>query len=138
MSDPNAPVIEEFRNNAGTVGGHFAGKHLLLLHAVGRRTGKEVVKPLVYATHSGSLLVCGSFGGAQATPHWVSNVGAADEVTIEIGERTLQARPAVVQPTAPEWPELYDAWAAYWPDAREYEKITSRRFPIVTLDPIVG
>ncbi|MFJ2648794.1 nitroreductase/quinone reductase family protein [Streptomyces sp. NPDC087420] len=136
MSDPNAPVIDEFRAHHGVLGGHFEGKHLLLLHTVGRKSGNERVTPLVYATHHGSLLICGTLGGAPKDPQWVANTAAADEVTIEIGERTLRARRTVVRPSDPEWPELYGVWADYWPDAHEYQKKTSRRFPIVSLDPI--
>jgi deazaflavin-dependent oxidoreductase (nitroreductase family) len=137
MSDFNASIIDEFRSNHGVVGGHFEGKHLLLLHTVGRKSGQDRVNPLVYATHGGSLLVTGSLGGAPKDPEWVANVAAMDEVTIEIAERTLQAKPTVVRPSAPQWAELYDVWAEYWPEAREYEKNTSRKFPIVMIDPIV-
>jgi hypothetical protein len=44
----NEQIITEFRANAGVVGGHFEGKHLLLLHTTGRRTGQERVIPPVY------------------------------------------------------------------------------------------
>ena len=40
-ADFNAQVIEEFRANAGHVGGRFEGMPLLLLHHAGARTGQN-------------------------------------------------------------------------------------------------
>ncbi|MFF2521982.1 nitroreductase/quinone reductase family protein [Streptomyces liangshanensis] len=137
MSDPNAPVIDEFRAHHGVVGGRFAGKHLLLMHTIGRKSGAERVKPLVYATHHGSLLVCASEGGAEREPLWVANVAEMDEVTLEVGERTIRAKATVVRPSDPQWAELYGVWTEYWPDAHEYEKRTSRKFPVVSLDAVL-
>ena len=78
------------------VGGHFEGKHLLLLHTIGRRTGQERVIPLGYTTVGDSYVVAGSQGGAEKGPLWVANVEAMPEITIELGTGTLTAKPAVV------------------------------------------
>ncbi|MFI5754259.1 nitroreductase/quinone reductase family protein [Streptomyces sp. NPDC051569] len=137
MSD-NDQIIDEFRTHGGVVGGPFEGKHLLLLHTVGRRTGAERINPLVYATDSGSLVVCGSNGGAEKDPQWVSNVDAMSEVTIEIGERTLRATPTVVSAPEEDWKRLHDVWGAYWPPLSSYETKTDRRFPLILLDPVVA
>src|SRR5690242_11293549 len=48
-SDWNRAVIEEFRANAGRVGGTFAGNPMVLLHHIGARSGTERISPLVYA-----------------------------------------------------------------------------------------
>ena len=42
MSNPkerNMVIIQEFRANAGKVGGPIAGKSLLLLHTIGAKSG---------------------------------------------------------------------------------------------------
>jgi hypothetical protein len=36
----------------------------------------------------------------------------------------------------PDWKRLHDSWAEYWPDAREYEKRGTRRFPVIRLEPL--
>jgi deazaflavin-dependent oxidoreductase (nitroreductase family) len=92
MSSFNDQVIAEFRANAGMVGGHFEGKHLLLLHTIGRRTGQERVIPLVYTTVGDSYVVAGSQGGAEKDPLWVANVEAMPEITIERRTRRVLAR----------------------------------------------
>jgi deazaflavin-dependent oxidoreductase (nitroreductase family) len=138
MSDVNDQVITEFRANAGDVqeamGGHFKNVELLLLHDVGRKSGREFVHPLLYLAHEDSYLLVGSAGGAPEEPAWVGNLAAMQEVTIEVGGRTLTATPAVLR-EGPERDRLYAALVDYWPDLREYETHTTRTFPVVRLDP---
>ena len=134
MSSFNDQTMAEFRANAGVVGGHFEGKHLLLLHTIGRRTGQERVTPLVYTTVNGSYVVAGSNGGAEKEPLWVANVEVMPEVTIEVGEVTMTAKPSVLRGGA-ERERLYAALVTYWPDFVSYEASTSRHFPVIRLDP---
>jgi deazaflavin-dependent oxidoreductase (nitroreductase family) len=134
MSSFNDQVIAEFRANAGMVGGLFEGKHLLLLHTIGRRTGQERVIPLVYTTVGDSYVVAGSQGGAEKDPLWVANVEAMPKITIELGTGTLTAKPTVVREGA-ERERLYAALVEYWPDFLVYETRTARQFPVIRLDP---
>ena len=137
MPGMNDQVIETFRANAGVVGGHFEGKRLVLLHHVGRRSGQERVTPLVAASDGDSYLVAGSLGGGPEDPLWVANVEAGSgETTIEVGDRTHRAKTTVVRPTSPDWERLYGIWREYWPDAAQYETRTTRRFPVIRLQPI--
>jgi len=46
MSNPNERnmvIVQEFRANAGKVGGPFAGKSLLLLHTIGAKSGSHAL-----------------------------------------------------------------------------------------------
>lgn len=141
MADMNETVIEAYRANAGVLGddvmgGHFTGKRLVLLHHVGRASGKEYVTPLVAAADGDAYIICGSLGGAPKDPAWVANVEEGPgEVTIELGDKTLRASTTVVRPGQPDWERLYEIWAEYWPDAKEYEKNTDRKFPVIRLEP---
>jgi deazaflavin-dependent oxidoreductase (nitroreductase family) len=138
MSDLNDQVIAEFRGNSGIVresmGGHFKDVRLLLLHHAGRRSGRQYVTPLLYAPLSESFLVAGSNGGTEHEPLWVANVEGAPAVTIEVGERTLKARPAILR-AGPERDRLYQVLVDIWPDMLQYETHTSRKFPVIRLDP---
>ena len=135
MASFNDTVIEQFRANDGVLGGHWEGKKVLLLHAPGRKTGKEFVNPLVAAPDGDSYVVCGSAGGAPGDPQWVANLEAADgPVTIELAGDTVQANHRVVRPGRDDdWDRLYGVWRTYWPDAAEYEKKTDRKFPVAVI-----
>jgi deazaflavin-dependent oxidoreductase (nitroreductase family) len=135
MASFNDTVIENFRANAGVLGGHWEGKETLLLHTLGRKSGREYVNPLVAAPDGDSHVVCGSGGGAPEDPQWVANLEAQDgPVTIELGRETLQADYRVVRPGRDDdWDRLYGVWRAYWPDAAGYEKNTDRKFPVAVI-----
>jgi deazaflavin-dependent oxidoreductase (nitroreductase family) len=134
MASFNDRIIETFRANDGVVGMHWEGKTLVLLHHRGRRSGREFVTPLVAAPDGDAYVVCGTAGGAAHDPQWVANLEAASgPATIELGTATLAAEYEVIRPGGPGWAELYEIWRDYWPQAREYEKKTERRFPVVRL-----
>jgi deazaflavin-dependent oxidoreductase (nitroreductase family) len=135
MNDFNSEIINEFRGNHGVVGGHFEGKNLLILHVIGKKTGTERLYPLVYTTDGDALLVAGSLGGAPNDPVWVGNVEVMTEATIEVGDSRLTTKPTVLREGA-ERDRLYAKLVDYWPDFLEYEKKTTRVFPIIRLDPI--
>lgn len=137
MSDWNTSIIEQFRANKGVVGAPFEGKHLLILHAIGRKSGKESLVPLLYAQDGDAYLLCGSLGGAPKDPVWVANVEAMSEATIELpGDKTITAKPTVLR-EGPERDRLYDLLVEEWPAYRnDYEKNTDRVFPVVRLDPV--
>lgn len=139
MTDVNEHVIAEFRASAGLVleamGGHFNGVQLLLLHTTGRLSGRHHVTPLVYIEDGERFVVAGSNAGADREPAWVANVFAMPEVVIEVGERTLTAKPTVLR-DGPERNRLHAAMVAYSPDIREYQTRTDRMFPLIVLEPV--
>jgi hypothetical protein len=55
------------------------------------------------------------------------------EVVIEVGERTLTAKPTILREN-PEWDRLHAAAVAYWPDILEYQTHTTRTFPFIVLE----
>lgn len=137
MASWNDTMIENFRANAGVVGGHWEGKTLLLLHAIGRKTGKETVYPLVAAPNGDDYVICGSLGGGPTDPQWVANLEASTApVTVEIGTETLKADTTVVRPGDPDWEHLYGIWRTYWPEAAVYETKTDRKFPVAKVHPL--
>jgi deazaflavin-dependent oxidoreductase (nitroreductase family) len=132
----NEQVISEFRASKGIVGGHFAPVRLLLLHHVGRRSGKEYVLPLLYLRDGDSFILAGSNGGAEREPAWVSNLEGMSETTIEVGEEILTVRPESIREPTSERERLYARLVDYWPDFLKYGKNTDRQFPLIRLHPI--
>jgi deazaflavin-dependent oxidoreductase (nitroreductase family) len=137
MASFNDTTIENFRANAGVLGGHWEGKTTLLLHTFGRKSGNKYVNPLVAAPYGDAYVICGSGGGSPQDPLWVANLEAIDgPVTVELGRDTLQADYRVVRPGRDsDWEQLYGVWRAYWPDAAGYETKTDRKFPVAVITP---
>lgn len=132
-NDRNAGIIEEFRANAGRVGGFFEGKTLLLLHTRGAKTGLPRTNPLVYLPDGERFVVIASKGGAPSDPDWFRNLVADPNVTVEVGTQTIPARAVVI--TGPERDELYARQAERLPAFADYERKATRTIPVIALEP---
>lgn len=135
----NDGLIAEFRANRGIVteamGGRYKNSTVALVHHRGRRTGQEYVQPLLCTADGTNYVLIGSAGGAVREPLWVSNLEAATETTIELGERTITVKPTVLRAGA-ERDRLYAEFSKFWPEVFDYEKKTDRKFPIIVLEPV--
>jgi deazaflavin-dependent oxidoreductase (nitroreductase family) len=136
MSDFNARIIDEFRANAGKVGGPFEGAPMLLLHTTGARSGDERVHPLVYRSEGEDLVVFGSKGGAPTHPAWFHNLVANPDATVEVGTRTLPVRARVAG--GDERERIWSAQKADMPGFADYERTTDRTIPVIVLEPVTG
>lgn len=132
-NDFNAQVIEEFRANAGRVGGPFENQPLLLLHHTGARTGAERINPLVYLRDGDRYVIFASKGGAPTNPGWYHNLKAQPEVTIEVGAESLSA--VASEATGDERDRLFTAQAERFPQFADYQRKTDRRIPVIALTP---
>ncbi len=132
--DFNQNIIDEFRANAGEVGGMFEGAPMLLLHNVGARSGQERISPLVYLADGDRYVIFATKGGAPTNPAWYHNVKARPEVNIEVGTKTIHARAEEV--TGAERDRLYGIQAAKRPNFAEYERKTDRVIPVIVLTPV--
>ena len=136
MSDFNASIIDEFRANAGVVGGPFEGASLLLLHTTGARSGAERVNPLVYSTDGDNLVIFASKGGAPTHPDWYHNVVAHPDVTAEVGTDTVALRARVAELAERE--ALWSRQKDRMPNFADYEAKTARQIPVIVLEPVTS
>lgn len=111
---------------------------MVLVHHVGRNSGKEYVTPLVYLpsdTGDGAMYIFASKAGAPDHPDWYRNLIAAGKATIEVGDSTLLV--AVSEITGDERDRLYAAQVHRMPGFGEYQQKTQgiRTIPVVRLTP---
>jgi len=130
--DFNQQVIDEFRANAGAVGGGFAGAPIVLLHHKGAKTGKERVTPVVYLPDGGRFVIFGSKAGADTNPDWYHNLLANPHTTIEVGPDTVEVNARVSE--GEERERLWTKQKAAMPNFAEYERKTSRPIPVIVLE----
>ncbi len=134
MADMNTDVIEEFRANAGKVGGYFDGMPLVLLHAKGAKSGIERISPLVYlpdATDPSRIYIFASKGGAPSSPDWYHNVVANPDVTLEVGTERFPATASEL--VGAERDEIYAEQARRYANFADYQKQTDRIIPVIAL-----
>jgi deazaflavin-dependent oxidoreductase (nitroreductase family) len=133
-NDWNTKVIEEFRANAGQVGGQFAGAPLLLLTTTGAKSGLPRTSPVMYLAENGKYYVFASKGGAPSNPDWYHNLLANPRVTVELGDETFEANATPVE--GAERDAIYSRQATLYPGFAEYQQNTNRVIPVVELQRI--
>jgi deazaflavin-dependent oxidoreductase (nitroreductase family) len=131
--DFNQQVIEEFRDNAGVVGGMFEGMPLLLLHDQGAKSGKPYVHPLVYHGEGGRYFIFASKAGAPENPAWYHNLKAHPDAQIEVGTETVDV--TATELTGEERDRVFRAQMERAPQFADYEKKTARTIPVIALIP---
>ncbi|MGD9955540.1 MAG: nitroreductase family deazaflavin-dependent oxidoreductase [Candidatus Nanopelagicales bacterium] len=139
FADWNAQIIAEFRANAGKVGGQFEGAPVVLMHGVGRKTGKETVHPVMYLADEqdpDTIYVFASKAGQPTHPDWYYNLTHAGTVTLEVGTETYEAR--VTEVTGEDRDRIYAEQVSRYPGFGEYEVKTAgiRTIPVLALTRI--
>jgi deazaflavin-dependent oxidoreductase (nitroreductase family) len=133
----NEQIIDEFRANAGSVA-QFGGKALVLLHHTGAKSGTAYVSPLAAVPQpGGGWVIVASNGGRDTHPAWFHNLRANPATVIEApGEdavRTFKVTARV--PEDAERDRLFAEVVKVAPGFGDYQKNTSRRIPVVVLEP---
>jgi deazaflavin-dependent oxidoreductase (nitroreductase family) len=128
----NQEIIQEFRANAGNVGGWFEGAPMLLLHTIGAKSGLPRVNPLMYQQVGDDLAVFASKAGAPTNPDWYYNLRANPNVEIEVGTETIPVTAFVADDD--ERDRIWDIQKERYPTFAEYEKTAAgRKIPVVLL-----
>ena len=122
-----------YRLTGGRIGGRAFGAPVLLLTARGRKTGKLRTTPLLYLEDGDRLVVVASKGGAPRHPAWFLNLSANPQVTVERRRKrlTMRAREADDAERQRYWPQVVAMYSGY----AKYQEKTSRRIPLVVLEP---
>lgn len=128
----NEDLIAEFRANNGKTTGMFAEAPLVLITHTGAKSGERRTTPLVHTRDGDRIVIIASKGGAPTHPHWLLNMRANPDVTVELPGETFEATAAEVADDA-ERDRLYEAQAALMPNFTEYAKATSRKIPVLVL-----
>ncbi|MGF6885518.1 deazaflavin-dependent oxidoreductase (nitroreductase family) [Nocardia sp. GAS34] len=135
-NDWNAQTIAEFRANEGKVGGVFEGAPIVLLHHRGRRTGRELITPVMYLPHESRpdlIYVFATRGGAPVNPDWYYNLIAAGGGSVERG---TDAYPVTLRELpGGERDRVYAEQARRFAGFAEYERQTAgvRTIPVLEL-----
>jgi deazaflavin-dependent oxidoreductase (nitroreductase family) len=130
----NEQIIDEFRANAGKVGGPFEGAPMLLLHTIGAKTGQDRVHPVVYQDDGKRLVVFASKGGAPTNPSWYHNLVANPRAKVEVGADTFDVDARVAE--GEERERIWSRQKQVMPGFADYEQKTSRQIPVIVLERV--
>ena len=122
-----------YRLSGGWVGGRMGRAPVLLLHHVGRRSGRRRVTPVLHLPDGERLVIVASKGGAEGNPAWFENLMAQPATEVEVGRsrRSVLARRASEAEREAYWPRLVEMY----PSFELYQRRTERVIPVVVLEP---
>lgn len=128
LKDPEAAHMWD----SGALGGPGILPTLLLV-CTGRKSGKEVMLPLIYKKVGDAHVIVASKGGAPAHPAWYLNLVAQPDCEIRVGAAIYQvtARDAKGAERADLWAQL----AQVYPPYTDYQSTAGdREIPVVVLE----
>jgi deazaflavin-dependent oxidoreductase (nitroreductase family) len=132
VSDWNTKIIEEFRANAGKVGGPFEGAPMIIIRRIGAMSGEERESPLVYFPQDdGTMVVVASAGGAPKHPAWYHNAKANPRFDVEVGTERFPVDATEI--SGEERDLLWKQIVAERPGFGEYQQKTDRLIPLLRL-----
>ena len=135
FKDFNEGLIKDLRTNGGKASsGPFVARDVLILTTKGAKSGEMRENPLAFSRDNGNYIVIASKGGAPTHPSWYHNLVANPTVTVEVVGQSLSATARVAEGN--EHDRLYGQMGAMSPAFHEYQKKTSRKIPVVILEPV--
>jgi deazaflavin-dependent oxidoreductase (nitroreductase family) len=130
----NRRIVEEFRSSRGRVGGGFEGAPLVLMTAIGAKSGQPRTTPHWYEdAGNGAIAIYASNNGHPDPPHWLANVAANPAVTVERGSDSYRAVARVT--SGEERDRLWAQVVAANPAFGEYQAKAGRQIAVVVLEP---
>jgi deazaflavin-dependent oxidoreductase (nitroreductase family) len=122
-----------YRMTGGSLGGQMAGQSVLLLHTVGRKSGKLYTIPVNYYRDGENFILVASNWGKEHHPGWFINLKHQPETTIQVKRQsyTVQASEASGQDYDRLWRYVTGKNEFY----ERYQKQAGRKIPIVVLTP---
>ncbi len=123
-----------YRLTGGKVGGQIGKLPVLLLTTIGRKSGQPRTQPLAYTQTVDGYAVIASKGGAAQHPLWYLNLRANPLAEVTVGRETQRVRGRDAE--GEERERLWRALAGLYPGYDRYAQKTSRRIPVVVLEPV--
>jgi len=121
------------RASGGRIGVKLGTQSVLLLHNIGRKSGRKLISPIAYFYVDGIYFVVASNWGKDVHPGWYFNLLAAPETHIEVNGRTLPVLAREAQ--ADEYARLWKYAVEHHPPYLDYQKATARHIPIMVFTP---
>lgn len=120
-----------YEKSGGRLGGRMAGRDMLLLTTIGRRSGEPRTLPLAYLADAEDPVVVASNAGLSSHPAWFHNLREQPRVRVRVGREVFDADAQVVD--AAERARLWPGLVAYNPPWGSYAESAEREIPVVIL-----
>ena len=118
-----------------SLGGSKGMVTTLLLTTKGRKSGKDVSVPVIYAPHGTAFVVIASKGGAPDHPDWYKNLLANPSCDLQVSTKAYKAKARTAK--GEERAKLWKQMQPIYPPYDDYQKrAQGREIPVVVLEPV--
>lgn len=121
------------RVSYGQIGSKLGKQTILILHTIGRKSGQPREIPIAYFALDGKYMIVASNWGKDKEADWVLNLRKHPQAAIDVNGKNIPVRTCEAQ--GEEYDQLWKFATQRHPPYLEYQKMTSRRIPIVVLLP---
>jgi deazaflavin-dependent oxidoreductase (nitroreductase family) len=125
--------VRQYEATGGKIGHDWNNTSVLVLHAIGRKSGDTRKVPLIYGRDGNDFIIVASKGGAPEHPGWYKNLVAHPDVKIQVRDKVIAVRARTATPA--EKKRLWPIMTAEWPGYDDYQAGTKRDIPVVILTP---
>jgi F420H(2)-dependent quinone reductase len=116
----------------GRIGGKLGTQTILVIHYVGRKTGKRYNVPLAYFRSEKGYFVIASNWGKEQNAAWYYNLKYQPQVTIEVDGKTLPVLSREAE--GDEYDRLWAIAVNRHHDYLHYKEMTARHIPIMVFE----
>jgi F420H(2)-dependent quinone reductase len=106
---------------------------ILIVHTIGRRSGKEHSAVMPYVPFEGVGYLFGAYGGREQDPHWVENIRAHPEVRITVKRKTRRVKARELSPGSDEYTAVWAHALTRTPEYDKYQQKMKRKTPVIAL-----
>ncbi len=117
----------------GHLGSKLGRQSILLLHTLGRKSGKDHITSLAYYREGETYLVVGSNWGKESQPAWFHNLLQHPDTIIQVGPKKIAV--SARQAQGDEYQRLWKKVTSQYNQYIDYQKQIKRRIPIIILTP---
>ena len=122
------------RISKGRIGGKLGTQTILLLHTVGRKSGKQYETPIAYFYHEGQYLIVASNWGKDKQADWFLNLKERPRTIIEVKGQAIPVEAHEAE--GDEYARLWKFATEKHPPYLTYQGMTTRHIPIMVFQPI--
>jgi F420H(2)-dependent quinone reductase len=122
-----------YQKTKGRLGNRMGKQSVLLLHTIGRKSGKHIMTSLSFYRDRETYLVVASNWGKEYHPDWLLNLLQHPITTIQVGPKTIPVEAHLAEEE--EYKRLWTLVTHLNDQYIQYQKGLKRQIPIVILTP---
>jgi len=122
------------RLSRGRIGSKLGAQTILILHTVGRKSGRERAIPIAYFAYEDKYLIVASNWGRDKNADWYLNLKKNLRAQLEINGRIVSVVAHEVQ--GEEYQRLWKFATERHPPYLKYQQMTTRHIPIMVFERV--